>query len=287
MTRAEGFPAYWWAALREGLSADSPPASPPQQPLLAILATACAILALILFLGHGYHAGFTPLNALGSLQPQWPWQWLTTLGDERVGAALALLIARRHPRLLWALALAALLGALFSRGIKPWLDTARPPAVLAADSFNLIGPQYRRGSFPSGHSVTAALTLGVGVAFIQDWRQRLGMVLLALGIGLSRVVVGVHWPVDVLAGLAGGFAAAWAGMGWSSLWHWGVRPAGHLVLVGATSLYLLLVLPQGTAYPAALWLVAPLSGIALALVLWDYALSPGWSWLGLGPGSPR
>lgn len=284
---AEGFAAYWWAALRQGLPPDPQPSACAKDPLLGALAAACALLALTLYLGGGYHAGFAPLNALGSVPPQWPWHWVTTLGDERVVAALALLIAWRHPRLLWALALAGLLGALCSRGLKPLLDTARPPAVLAEDSFNLIGPLYRRGSFPSGHSITAALTLGVGLCFTRGWHIRLGLVLLALGIAFSRVVVGAHWPVDVLAGLALGFAAAWVGVLWSQRYRWGIQPVGHLILVGATTLFVLLRLPHPPPYAAAVWLVQPLGGIALVLVLWEYGLSPWRRWLGLRARTPR
>lgn len=272
---AEGFTTFWWQELRQGL-ARAPHAVASWG--LGLWAAVFALLAFALFATGGYHAGFGALNAVGGAQPQWPWQWVTALGDERVAVAIALLCARRQPRLLWALVLGGLLGALYSRGLKPLVDAARPPAVLAAEGFNLIGPAYQRGSFPSGHALTAALVCGVALNFTQAGCVRVGLAVLALVIALSRVVVGVHWPVDVLAGLAGGFAAAWLGTIGSQRWQWGLGPPGHLVLVGAATLFLVLMLPRGGPYPAAAWLLQSLGAVALVLALWDYGFGPWLRW---------
>jgi undecaprenyl-diphosphatase len=79
------------------------------------------------------------------------------------------------------------------------------------------------GSFPSGHSTmsTAAfLTLAMLIASLEMKRRSkaLAYVLAALvvvGVGFSRVYLGVHWPTDVLAGWCLG--AAWALVGWLAL----------------------------------------------------------------------
>ena len=73
------------------------------------------------------------------------------------------------------------------------------------------------GSFPSGHASLSLLGYGL-VAYLatarNPWRVRLiylvGAVMLALVIGLSRLILGVHWLSDVLAGyaLAGMWLAA-------------------------------------------------------------------------------
>ena len=64
-------------------------------------------------------------------------------------------------------------------------------------------------SFPSGHSSSAAaFVTGVGIE-----APAIGALLapVALGVGYSRVHVGVHYPGDVLAGLAIGTGIALAG----------------------------------------------------------------------------
>ena len=62
-------------------------------------------------------------------------------------------------------------------------------------------------SFPSGHSATAVSLYGsIGRELKKKWMWTL-VVLLALLIGVSRFIVGVHYPTDVLAGWAVGFAA--------------------------------------------------------------------------------
>jgi undecaprenyl-diphosphatase len=79
------------------------------------------------------------------------------------------------------------------------------------------------GSFPSGHSTmsTAAfLTLAMLVASLEMKRRSkaLAYVLAAMvvvGVGFSRVYLGVHWPSDVLAGWCLG--SAWALVGWLAL----------------------------------------------------------------------
>ena len=73
-------------------------------------------------------------------------------------------------------------------------------------------------SFPSGHSASAAAFVS-GLALESPAMGAL-VAPLALGVGYSRVHVGVHYPGDVVAGLAVGAAVAASGRYW-----WPVRPA--------------------------------------------------------------
>lgn len=78
-------------------------------------------------------------------------------------------------------------------------------------------------SFPSGHSTmsTAAfLTLAMLVASLASNRRSKALAygvaaVFAVGVGFSRVYLGVHWPTDVLAGWCLG--SAWALAGWIAL----------------------------------------------------------------------
>ena len=111
--------------------------------------------------------------------------------------------------LVWALdanraVFLALLGTLWVHGLKALFDVSRPPAVLP--EAHIIGPAFKAGSFPSGHATTAFAV--AGLMAMGFGRQLVTLASAALIVGISRSVVGVHWPLDVLAGAFGGWACA-------------------------------------------------------------------------------
>lgn len=244
-------------------------------PGLPLVALATGLLGLGLLLFGGYQAAFLPLNRLATVFPDGLWEGLTVLGDARLAVALALFFSLRHPRLFWALILAALAATVLTHGLKPWVAAWRPPAVLPAEAFHLIGPALRKSSFPSGHAMTVAVLTGVGWCFLRRPASHLLLVCLAVTIGLSRVAVGVHWPIDVAAGLAGGWAAAWLGIRLADRWE-GLagRLAVHLtcVVLAAGAAVLLLIDDGGYARSRPLQLGVGLS--ALGWGLSQYLLLP-------------
>ncbi len=80
------------------------------------------------------------------------------------------------------------------------------PFVLYPHAVHLLVQHAADASFPSDHAAVAA-----AVAFALRGQSRglqLLFWLLTLLIALSRVFVGVHWPTDVLGGVAVGYAAS-------------------------------------------------------------------------------
>lgn len=154
---------------------------------------------------------FLLLNGIGPATSDLLWANVTLLGDATVGFALCLALWRRRPDLLWAAAFVALLGTAWVHALKPLFDVDRPPAVLG-DAVHVIGHAYRAHSFPSGHATTAFAIGGLFYLGIRSPALRVAILVLATGAALSRSVVGVHWPLDILAGAFGGWLAAVAGL---------------------------------------------------------------------------
>jgi membrane-associated phospholipid phosphatase len=150
---------------------------------------------------------FLALNRIGPATSDLVWANLTVLGDGMVAFALCLPLWRRRPDLLWALVFLAILGTLWVHGMKPVIDVARPPAVLG-DPVHVIGRAYQAHSFPSGHATTAFAIAGLLALGIASRAWVTALVALATVVAVSRAVVGVHWPLDILAGAFGGWLAA-------------------------------------------------------------------------------
>lgn len=85
---------------------------------------------------------------------------------------------------------------VFVSVIKYWVAEPRPFMVLK--EIQALLPNESGYSFPSGHS---ALTFAVATT-VYLHHKRLGIYLyaFALVVAISRVYVGVHYPIDILAG---------------------------------------------------------------------------------------
>ncbi len=267
-------PAALVAVLQKNAERDAPRFAPTRRGDLTIACVVGALLVagLALYAAAGYPAGFAMLNGLAAVLPGWFWQGVTLLGETPTAFALALLVARRHPLALWVLLMASLPGALLSRGMKHLADLERPPAVLAADAFHLVGPALKHYSFPSGHTITAFLVAGV-VAYVSP-RWRVPALALALFVGLSRVAVGVHWPLDVVAGAVFGLVAAWLGIRLAARWRSGLNPRVHLVLVAAFLWGPVALLLDDWGYPGSAWVRVPVALAAIVAVAWGYVIEP-------------
>ena len=206
----------------------------------AVPLAALACLAVLLLTGTNQSV-FLQLNRIGPLTSDSLWAMITVLGDTLVALAVALVLWRRRPDLVWALLIAIPLAAAWVHGLGALVKERRPPAVLG-EAVHVIGHAYKKRSFPSGHTTTAflaagLLTLGLsprarraapapaardardegtgsrlapGEAHAR-WVTLLASTLAVLA-GVSRAVVGVHWPVDIAAGALGGWLCAVLGL---------------------------------------------------------------------------
>jgi undecaprenyl-diphosphatase len=124
---------------------------------------------------------------------------------------LALLAVSRHARRRWWLwSLALILAPLAGEALQEFVGRLRP-----------TGPAY---GFPSGHA-TATAAFAVAVIYLLG-RSPLGRplraviaiaaVTLTVLIGISRIVLDAHWPLDVIAGFALGAAGAAAAAWWDA-----------------------------------------------------------------------
>ncbi|HVB10039.1 MAG TPA: phosphatase PAP2 family protein [Bacillota bacterium] len=178
-------------------------------------------------------AGF---HAAAVVQAGAPWEraWLLAIhaswGPAATGAAAAVSLLGYASAILPVLVATGLLWRLDRppRLRLQWL-VAQTAALTLADFaakalFNRPRPALfphafvSGASYPSGHALFAVGFYGLIAALLL---ARAGAAarfaglalwaLLALTIGLSRLVLGVHWPTDVLAGYAAG-AALWAAL---------------------------------------------------------------------------
>lgn len=93
---------------------------------------------------------------------------------------------------------ACVVGIIFSYIIKQFIDVERPDQYLESTK-NLILSTIPEKSFPSDH---ATVSFAFVTALFFTGFQKLGYIFLPFVIvmNISRILVGVHWPLDILAG---------------------------------------------------------------------------------------
>lgn len=134
---------------------------------------------------------------------------VTLFGDTRMATlivavvVIGLLVVRR-----WWLSL-----HLVCVGLSAMLSVSILKSIIGRARPVIEGASLQSLSFPSGHACTAALVAGllaVLLAHHQNTRTRYTIyaiaTLLASMVALSRVYLLAHWPSDVIAGLALGYA---------------------------------------------------------------------------------
>ena len=177
------------------------------------------------------------------------WVFVTSLGNSTSLVAASLLLAAALHRLKRSgdgarFVLLLLLCIALNSTLKWVFQVPRPDMGLGLSGF----------SFPSGHSSASAaffamLAILLGTGQRLPWRRLayLCALLPALLIGISRIMLGAHWPLDVLAAWCEGLMAAallrlWLLRPQRNLkpidgWHIGALTGGILILLAGLAFW--------------------------------------------------
>lgn len=182
-----------------------------------LLSGIVGFVALVALYGH------EPLSSLDSgvarrvaeSMPGWvealarPFSWLGGwIGIAALTVVAAVLLVRERSWLDLGFVLVAVLGSqLVVALLKAWFDRPRPDVGSAV-------PLPSSSSFPSGHAAAGAASLGAFAVLLAERLPSVrarkwvwaGVVAVGVGVGASRVVLGVHYVTDVLAGWCLGLA---------------------------------------------------------------------------------
>lgn len=216
----------------------APPARPPRSRLATLptlrhwIITPVAMSVVVLVLGFVASTSAITGSELAINQTMSTQHvgWLNTisLAVEKIlgpsGAIVILLVliailwfVRRTPIDALAVASISAFGWIYSLIFKYAVHRHRPDPTLLA---NPLSPDMDPNSFPSGH-VCFAVSLTIALYFLFRekrwgiWVLVVGMVVSGL-VAVSRVYVGVHYPIDVIAS----FPASIAGIIlWCGLWN--------------------------------------------------------------------
>ncbi len=135
--------------------------------------------------------------------PQWVRIWMTSstrAGDGWLWGSWAIPIlwlgGHRRYEAMMVLASAALTGILVFLLLKRMCSRERPCAIAPIGWKELVPPD--RFSFPSGHSITA-FAMAVPISMFYP-AFMIGAMFCAVSVATSRVVLGLHFLSDVVAG---------------------------------------------------------------------------------------
>ncbi|WP_187424910.1 phosphatase PAP2 family protein [Marinomonas sp. IMCC 4694] len=233
------------------------------------------VLAGIAVLGNtlgGYQFAFIDINRFGSYLPAILLESMTVFGDGVFLLVLVLLFTCRHVRFHWTILFGSLLSAVVINVLKDYFAMPRPPAVLDVETFNLIGRAYQARSFPSGHSATAFLLASVCFCYTKNVYLKVTFISLAVLVALSRVLIGVHWPMDVLVGGALGIVLGVSAVMITVKWPFGVCAVLHLFILSLMVAACVVIFMHGNDYRLAMPLLYAAAGAALVQFIKDYIL---------------
>jgi membrane-associated phospholipid phosphatase len=231
---------------------------------------------IIVWLSGSNESLFVILNSLGKSETgALLWANITIMGDALLAFALLSLFVRHRPEIVWAVIISAIFAVFWVHGLKFFIGHPRPPAVLSADVINIIGVHLRGGSFPSGHSTTAFVLAGVicnlHIHKLLSWI----VLILATLTGISRAVVGAHWPMDIFAGAFGGWIIAVISIilfrQLAKRKHWEEQLPGQLVFNAGLLIIAISLFFYDSGYPASRPFQYTIATIAILVIGYNFS----------------
>ncbi len=161
---------------------------------------------------------FKLINTWGKNFDDQVWSFLTLMGDTAILWPVLLLLSLTSMQTIYSVLAAVPVGGLLSVLLKRLFDSPRPASIIESFELHTIGPILKTHSFPSGHTITIFATIGV-IYLCVGFKNKLlgiglkiGLIIFATLVALSRIMVGAHWPLDCLAGIGIGWISGLSGI---------------------------------------------------------------------------
>lgn len=144
---------------------------------------------------------------------------LTQLGNALILFSFLSLFVIYAPVIWESLASGSVISLFFCDILKKLFAVPRPAAVFENNTFLIIGKKVcASNSLPSGHSITIFTTIAVVMFAFMPYKIKYrilwcgSLLIFGAAIVITRVGVGAHYPIDVLAGAAIGFISGLLGI---------------------------------------------------------------------------
>ncbi len=228
-----------------------------------------ALLALLLLqLTDSNQALFLFLNSVLYSSYESLWLNITLFGDAAVAGIVLFPLLVRRPDIVWAAIIAGIITAIFVNVGKNYFALPRPPLVLDASLFHQIGNLFTTKSFPSGHTAAAFSVAAVVLLSIKQTPIKIIVLSAAILVGLSRIAIGAHWPMDVLAGAFIGWLPSAIGvlLAQKKVFEFKYMVLFPTFLLLAVAYYLVFVHQRGDVEARFLEVTIPVVSLLLALL---------------------
>lgn len=171
-------------------------------------------LMFILLSVYGNYTLFFQMNKYHTRSLDNLFTWITLFGNGMTNlltAALLLLILKKKSPLPLQVFLSFIVSGLAVQILKPIFHAPRPSLAISHVAYQHFLPGITRSgftSFPSGHTTTIfALCTILALNTSNKFYQFL-LFIIALITGYSRIYLGSHFPIDVMAGALLGYGTA-------------------------------------------------------------------------------